>query len=145
MPSRSHLSEGGGVVVLTTQCVRFKRGRDGDGLHLTCERVRRWWCELRAVVGNNASPSRVREREGWWWWAKEPLHLAFERGRGCWRAVARQQGPSISRSSEEGLVVGNKAPPSRIRAREGVVVSIEGRWLGNKAPPSHVRERSGGG
>src|SRR6266545_7450587 len=106
MPSRSHLSEGGGVVVLTTQCVRFKRGRDGDGLNLTFERVRRWWCELRAVVGNNASPSRIREREGWcelravvgnnaspsrireregwWWWAKEPLHLAFERGRGWW-------------------------------------------------------------
>ncbi len=84
MPSRSHLSEGGGVVVPTAQCVGFKRGRDGDGLHLTFERVRRWWCELRAVVGNNASLSHVREREGWWWWAKEPLRLAFERGRGWW-------------------------------------------------------------
>src|SRR6266540_4352232 len=70
-----------------------------------------------------------------------PLRLAFERGRGGggqkspsisrlsegggggvnWRAVARQQGPSVSHSSEEGVVVGNKAPPSHVQAREGVV------------------------
>jgi len=70
-----------------------------------------------------------RARKGWCvprggcWWATKPLCLAFER-----RCVSRwwwcqtdgsggQKSPSVLLLNEEGVVVGKRAPPSRVRAK----------------------------
>ncbi len=80
------------------------------------------------------------------WWAKKPLHLVFERGRGrggVKQGVGGRKSPSVTRLSNGGVVVvlneglvGKNSPPSRVRVTEG--------WWWAKKPLHLVFERGRG-